>query len=190
MVVTVVRVVVGVVVVVVVVGVVVVVVVVVVVGVVVVVVVGVVVLLGAVLAVVVGVTVVTVVWPLLPVTVTVCGDGGGTGDGVPGSSPGFVTRVVVVVGLLSVVRVTARPPTAIVANTAAMPNSSGGRRYQGSAAGTRSVAGSRPGPEFDRRTPVGHRRDVSGPCVSGPRVVGSRVIGALISGAGVGAGSW
>ena len=142
-VVVVVRVVVGVVVVVVV-GVVVVVVVVVVVGVVVVVVVGVVVVVDSLLAVVVGVTVVTVVWPLSPVTVTVCGDGG-FGAGEPGSSPGVVTRLVVVVGLLSVVRVIANPPTAIAASTAAIPNSIGGRRYQGRP-GASSAAGTRSGP--------------------------------------------
>ena len=85
--------------------------------------------------VVVGVTVDTVGSPLLPVTVTVSGTGASEGD-----SPGLVTRVVVVVGVLSVlVRVMARPPTVTAANTAAMPKSKGGRRYQGSRAESNPV---------------------------------------------------
>ena len=86
--------------------------------------------------VVVGVTVETVGSPLLPVTVIVCGTGGG-------ASPGLVTRVVVVVGVLSVlVSVSARPPTVAAANAAAIPNSNGGLRYQGNGAETNSVPAS------------------------------------------------
>jgi hypothetical protein len=86
--------------------------------------------------VVVGVTVETVGSPLLPVTVIVCGTGGG-------ASPGLVTRVVVVVGVLSVlVSVRARPPTVAAANAAAIPNSNGGLRYQGNGAETNSVPAS------------------------------------------------
>jgi len=89
------------------------------------VVVGDVVLVAGIVVAVVGVTVETVGSPLLPVTVIVCGTGGG-------ASPGLVTRVVVVVGVLSVlVRVMARPPTVAAANAAAIPNSNGGLRYQG-----------------------------------------------------------
>jgi hypothetical protein len=78
-------------------------------------------------AVVVGVIVVTVGWPLLPVTVTVCGTGA-----FDGACPGLVTRVVVVVGVLStLVSLMASPPTVNAANSAAMPNSNGGLRYQG-----------------------------------------------------------
>jgi hypothetical protein len=110
--------------------------VVVVVGVVVVVVVGVVVVVAAV--VVVGVMVETVGWPFPPVTVTVCGTG--TVD-VDGPSPGLVTRVVVVTGVLSeLVRVSASPPTASAASAAAMPNSRGGRRYHGADATIAAVA--------------------------------------------------
>ncbi len=76
-------------------------------------------------SVVVGVIVETVGWPLLPVTVTVCGTGA---LDVDGPSPGLVTRVVVVAGVLSVlVRVSASPPTVNAASAAAMPNSRGGR---------------------------------------------------------------
>jgi hypothetical protein len=86
-----------------------------------------------------GVTVVTVVCPLLPVTVIVVGGGGGAGEPVPGSSPGFVTRVVVVVGVLPLsVSLMARPPTATAASAAAIPKSSAGRRYHGSS-GTATV---------------------------------------------------
>jgi hypothetical protein len=78
-------------------------------------------------AVVVGVIVVTVGWPLLPVTVTVCGTGA-----FDGACPGLVTRVVVVVGVLStLVSLMASPPTVNAASSAAMPNSNGGLRYQG-----------------------------------------------------------
>ena len=53
--------------------------------------------------------------------------------GLAGPSPGLVTRVVVVVGLLSpAVRLIASPPTATAATAAARPKSSGGRVYQGS----------------------------------------------------------
>ena len=107
-------------------------------SVVVVVVVGAVVLVvvaGAVV-VVVGVTVDTVGSPLLPVTVIVCGTGA-----FEGVSPGLVTRVVVVVGVLSVlVRVMASPPTVTAASAAAIPKSNGGRRYQGTRADTNSVS--------------------------------------------------
>jgi len=95
--------------------------------------VGDVVLVAGTVVVVVGVTVETVGSPLLPVTVIVCGTGGGT-------SPGLVTRVVVVVGVLSVlVRVMARPPTVAAANAAAIPNSNGGLRYQGNGAEPNSI---------------------------------------------------
>lgn len=77
--------------------------------------------------VVLGVMVVTVGTPLSPVMVTVSGVGVSLGD-----SPGLVTRVVVVVGVLSLeVRLIARPPTEIAATAAAMPKSKGGRRYHG-----------------------------------------------------------
>ena len=89
------------------------------------VVVGAVVVVGG--AVVVGVIVVTVGSPLLPVTVTVCGTGA-----FDGACPGLVTRVVVVVGVLStLVSLMASPPTVNAASNAAMPNSTGGLRYQG-----------------------------------------------------------
>lgn len=78
-----------------------------------------------------GVTVVTVVSPLPPVTVIVCG----ATEVDSAGSPGLVTRVVVVVGVLSpLVSVRARPPTASAATAAAIPNNSGGRRYQGNGA--------------------------------------------------------
>jgi hypothetical protein len=94
-----------------------------------------VVVVGAVV-VVVGVTVDTVGSPLLPVTVIVCGTGA-----FEGVSPGLVTRVVVVVGVLSVlVRVMASPPTVTAASAAAIPKSNGGRRYQGTGADTNSVS--------------------------------------------------
>lgn len=105
-----------------------------------------------------GVTVVTVGSPLLPVTVMVCGTA--TAE-VVGGSPGFVTRVVVVVGVLSLlVRVTARPPTATAATVAAIPKSRGGLRYHGSGGATRTVAVSpcpkSPGPNSTAdRSPVG-----------------------------------
>ena len=70
-------------------------------------------------AVVLGVMVETVGTPLSPVTVMVSGVGVSLGD-----SPGLVTRVVVVAGVLSEdVRLIARPPTEMAATTAAMPNS-------------------------------------------------------------------
>ncbi len=75
---------------------------------------------------------------MLPVTVVITG-GGGAAE-VAGLSPGLVTRVVVVVGELSLlVRVTASPPTATAANAAAVPNRSGGRRYHGSGGATSTV---------------------------------------------------
>jgi hypothetical protein len=99
------------------------------------------VVVGAVV-VVVGVIVETVGWPFPPVTVTVCGTG--TLD-VDGPSPGLVTRVVVVTGVLSeLVRVSASPPTANAASAAAMPNSRGGRRYHGADAETAVVRSSAP----------------------------------------------
>ena len=51
-----------------------------------------------------------------------------------------MTRVVVVVGVLSEeVRLIAKPPTEMAATTAAMPKSRGGRRYHGVGSSTIAV---------------------------------------------------